>query len=69
MYHNLGSPKPWNSNFTKRFFVGKRPSFGDLDFWGQVNSDILMPYPKAQVSWKLLWIKVFRFLFRFYGSK
>jgi hypothetical protein len=68
MLHPLGK-KPWDINFTKRFFTGIKPRSGDLGFWQHVNSKVFKPYSNLTVSWKLFWIKVYRFLSRFYGTK
>ncbi|WP_179336963.1 hypothetical protein [Winogradskyella ludwigii] len=69
MYHNLGNPKPWNNNYSKEFFAGNKPSLGDYHFWRCANSETLRPYAKQTIMWKLFWIKVYRFLSRFYGAK
>lgn len=68
MLHPLGK-KPWNINFTYNYFKGKKPRDGDLGFWEHVNMGPLKPYSKFYANWKIYWIKLYRFLFRFYGAK
>ncbi|MEL0653254.1 hypothetical protein V6246_17670 [Algibacter sp. TI.3.09] len=68
MVHPLG-PKPWDLNFTTMFLKGIPPRLGDLRFWEYANGEYLKPYKNSEIKWKLFWIKLYRFLSRFYGSK
>lgn len=68
MVHPVGA-KPWNQNFTYNFFLGKPPRFADLVFWQNVNDDELKPFSDSFVKWKIISIKILRFLARFYSKK
>jgi lipopolysaccharide biosynthesis glycosyltransferase len=69
MYHNLGFSKPWRKNYSKRFLKGMKPGNGDLQFWEFLNNKPIIPFSKFVVQRKLIFIKLYRFLFRFYGAK
>ena len=68
MAHPVGA-KPWNQNFTLKFFQGKPPRFADLVFWQNVNGEEFKPFSSIYVKWKIFLIKAYRFLSRIYSRK
>jgi len=68
MQHPLG-PKPWGRKFFKEFFQGKPPRASDVAFWENVLSDELRPFSKSHVKYKILRLKFYRVLGRFYSKR
>lgn len=67
MAHPVGV-KPWKQNYSLTFIKGKPPRYADLVFWQNVNNDELKPFSKSYVKWKIISIKILRFLGRFYSK-